>query len=65
MMQREFGTETCISKLSFPFVPRTLLLYMLEALSINTYGGTDISVFRRLVAGMMEHAVPIISIIKK
>ncbi len=34
-------------------------------LSINTYGGTEIPVFRRRVAGMIERAVLIISIIKK
>ncbi len=36
-----------------------------ESLSINTYGGTEISVFQRCVAGMIERAVRIISIIKK
>ncbi len=32
-------------------------------LSMNTYGGTEIPVFRRCVAGMIERAVQIISII--
>ncbi len=36
-----------------------------EPLSINTYVGTEIPVFRRCVAGMIERAVRIISIIKK
>ncbi len=31
----------------------------------NTYGGTEIPVFRRCVAGMTERTVWIISIIKK
>ncbi len=34
-------------------------------LSINTYGGTEIPVFRRRVAVMIERTVRIISIIKK
>ncbi len=36
-----------------------------ESLSINTHGGTEIPVFQRYVAGMIERAVRIISIIKK
>ncbi len=35
------------------------------ALSINTYGGIEIPVFQRYVAGMIERSVRIISIIKK
>ncbi len=35
-----------------------------KALSINTYGGTEIPVFWRCVAGMIKRAVRIISIIK-
>ncbi len=34
-------------------------------LSINTYGGTEIPVFLKCVAGMIERTVQIISIIKK
>ncbi len=30
-----------------------------ESLSINTYGGTEIPVFQRYVAGMIERAVAI------
>ncbi len=35
-----------------------------KPLSINTYGGTEIPVFRRCVADMIERAVRIISIIE-
>ncbi len=35
------------------------------SLSINTYGGTKIPVFRRCLASIIEYAVRIFSIIKK
>ncbi len=34
-------------------------------LSINTYGGTEIPVFRRCMASMIKHTVRLISVIKK
>ncbi len=42
-----------------------LIFFNIFSLSINTYGETEIPVFRRCMAGMIEHAVQIISIIKK
>ncbi len=46
--------------------PRSLSYHaVLHPLSINTYGGTEIPVFRRCMAGITDCAVPIISVIKK
>ncbi len=42
-----------------------VFVIVIKALSINTHGGTVIPVFQRSVAGMIECAVRIISIIKK
>ncbi len=49
----------------FLFWSTSILVF---SLSINTYGGTEIPVYRRCVAGMIQRAVRavwIISIIKK
>ncbi len=44
---------------------KSLMRPVTRALSINTYGGTEIPVFQRSVAGMIERTVRLISIIKK
>ncbi len=56
------GHETCSS---WSCDRNFLWFSLLRTLCINTYRGTDVPVFQRCVAGMIERAVRIISIIKK